>query len=107
MDRLEAMSILVAALETGSFSAAGRKLGIPLPTVSRKVSELEAHLNARLLVRSTRKLALTSAGETYIAACRRILEQVGDAEALAAGEYSAPCGELIVTAPIGFGRLHS
>ena len=62
MDRLEAMSILAAAVDTGSFSAASRKLGVPLPTLSRKIAELEKHLNARLFVRSTRKLALTEAG---------------------------------------------
>ena len=106
MDRLEAMSILVAAAESGSFSAASRKLHMPLPTVSRKVAELEAHLNARLLVRSTRKLTLTDAGVAYLAACKQILEQVSEAESAAAGEYSAPRGELVVTAPVVFGRLH-
>lgn len=106
MDRLEAMSVLAAAVETGSFSAAGRRLGMPLPTVSRKVSELEAQLNTRLLVRTTRKLALTDAGAAYLAAARRILDLVADAEALAAGEYSAPRGDLILTAPIAFGRIH-
>jgi DNA-binding transcriptional LysR family regulator len=106
MDRLEAMSVLISALETGSFSAAGRKLGMPLPTVSRKISELEALLNARLLVRTTRKLALTDAGAAYLAQARRILDLVEDAEQAAAGEYRAPRGELILTAPIAFGRLH-
>ncbi|MES2294111.1 MAG: LysR family transcriptional regulator [Pseudomonadota bacterium] len=106
MDRLEAMSILAAAVETGSFSAAGRRLGMPLPTVSRKVSELEALLKTRLLVRTTRKLVLTDAGAAYLAAARRILELVEDAEALASGEYSAPRGDLILTAPIAFGRQH-
>jgi DNA-binding transcriptional LysR family regulator len=106
MDRLEAMSLLVAAVETGSLSAAGRKLGAPLPTVSRKISELEAHLGTRLLTRSTRSLSLTDAGEAYVAACRRILEQVGDAERAAAGEYRTPKGDLVVTAPLVFGRLH-
>lgn len=106
MDRLEAMSILLAAVDSGSFSAASRKLGVPLPTVSRKVAELEKHLEAKLLTRSTRKLALTDAGADYVAACKRILEQVGDAEAAAAGEYSTPRGELAITAPIVFGRLH-
>ncbi len=106
MNRLEAMSLLVAAVETGSLSAAGRKLGAPLPTVSRKISELEAHLGTRLLTRSTRSLSLTDAGEAYVAACRRILEQVGDAERAAAGEYRTPKGDLVVTAPIVFGRLH-
>lgn len=106
MDRLEAMSILVAAVETGSFSAAGRKLHMPLSTVSRKISDLEAHLNAQLLVRTTRKLALTDVGAAYIAATKRILEQVGDAERAAGGEYAVPRGDLVVTAPLSFGRLH-
>ncbi len=106
MDRLEAMSILVAAVDAGSLSAAGRALGVPLPTVSRKVAELEAHLGTRLLIRSTRRLTLTEAGAAYVEASRRILEDVGEAERTAAGEYSAPRGDLIVTAPVVFGRLH-
>jgi DNA-binding transcriptional LysR family regulator len=105
-DRLEAMSLLVEVVDAGSFSAAARRLGVPLATVSRKVSELEAHLATRLLTRSTRQLALTDAGDAYVAACRRILEEVGEAERAAAGEYAAPRGELAVTAPIVFGRLH-
>jgi len=106
MDRLDAMAILVASAEEGSFSAAGRKLGIPLPTVSRKIGDLEAHLKTRLFVRSTRKLVLTEAGVGYFAACKRILEYIGEAEAQAAGEYSVPRGDLTLTAPIVFGRLH-
>jgi DNA-binding transcriptional LysR family regulator len=106
MDRLEAMSILVASVEAGSFSAAGRQLGVPLPTISRKIAELEAHLNTRLLVRTTRKLSLTEAGVAYIAACKRILEQVDEAESQAAGEYTVPRGTLTMTAPIVLGRLH-
>lgn len=106
MDRLESMSVLLMAVEAGSLSAAGRRLGMPLATVSRKVSELEAHLKTRLLIRSTRKLTLTDEGRLYVAACRRILEDVGEAERAASGEYSAPRGDLIITAPIVFGRLH-
>lgn len=106
MDRLDAMSIFVAAVEAGSFSAASRKLGVPLPTVSRKVADLEAHLNTRLLIRSTRKLALTDAGSAYLDTCKTILEQVGEAERAAAGEYITPKGDLIIAAPIVFGRLH-
>jgi DNA-binding transcriptional LysR family regulator len=106
MDRLEAMSILVASAEAGSFSAAGRQLGMPLPTVSRKVADLEAHLNTQLLVRTTRRLALTEAGVAYVAACKRILEQVDEAESQASGEYAVPRGTLVMTAPIVFGRLH-
>jgi DNA-binding transcriptional LysR family regulator len=106
LDRLEAMSVLVAAAEAGSLSAAARRLGAPLATVSRKVSELEAHLKTRLLTRSSRRLTLTDAGRSYVAACKRILEEVGEAERAAAGEYSAPKGDLVITAPIVFGRLH-
>ena len=106
MDRLAAMSVLVAVVESGSLSAAARKLRVPLPTVSRRISELEAHLGTRLLLRTTRRLALTDSGATYLAGCRRILEQVAEVERVAAGEFSSPKGELAVTAPIVFGRLH-
>ncbi len=106
MDRLEAMGVLLAVIDTGSLSAAGRRLGMPLATVSRKVSDLEGELKTRLLIRSTRQLTLTEAGRGYVAACRRILEDVNEAERAAAGEYSAPRGELVVTAPVVFGRLH-
>src|SRR5262249_15033568 len=81
-------------------------LGMPLATVSRKVSELEAHLRTRLLNRTSRRLTLTDAGRSYVAACKRILEDIDEAERAAAGEYSTPRGELVVTAPIVFGRLH-
>ncbi|SRR5579859_1446604 len=106
MDRLEAMGILVAVAETGSLSAAGRRLGIPLSSVSRKIADLESHLKTRLLTRASRQTALTDAGRDYVAACRRILEEVSEAERAAAGEYNAPRGELVVTAPLVFGRLH-
>jgi DNA-binding transcriptional LysR family regulator len=106
MDRLESMSTLLAAVEAGSLSAASRKLGMPLATVSRKVSELEAHLRTRLVNRSSRRLTLTDAGHSYVAACKRILEDIAEAERAAAGEFSAPRGHLIITAPIVFGRLH-
>jgi DNA-binding transcriptional LysR family regulator len=100
------MSILVAAAEAGSLSAAARRLGAPLATVSRKVSELEKRLQARLLNRSARRLSLTDAGSAYVAACKRILEEVDEAERAASGEYREPKGDLTVTAPIVFGRLH-
>jgi DNA-binding transcriptional LysR family regulator len=106
LDRLEAMSILVTAAEAGSLSAASRRLGMPLATVSRKVSELEMRLKTRLLNRSSRHLTLTEAGRSYVAACKRILDDVGEAERAASGEYLAPRGELNITAPIVFGRLH-
>src|SRR5438876_8279837 len=106
MDRLESMLVLITAVEAGSLSAAGRRLGIPLATVSRKVSELESHLRTRLLTRTRRGLTLTDAGRSYVGACKRILEEIGEAERAASGEYSAPKGDLIIAAPIVFGRLH-
>jgi DNA-binding transcriptional LysR family regulator len=106
MDRLDSMSVLLAVVEAGSLSAGARRLGTPLATVSRKVSELEAHLKARLLTRSSRRIALTDAGRSYVTACKRILEELGEAERAASGEYSAPKGDLIITAPVVFGRRH-
>jgi DNA-binding transcriptional LysR family regulator len=106
MDRLEAMAMLVAVTDEGSFSAASRLLKVPLPTLSRKISELEKQLGSRLLTRTTRKLTLTDVGIAFVAASRRILEQMEEAENQATGEYIAPKGELVITAPIMFGRLH-
>jgi len=106
MDRLESMTTLLAAVEAGSFSAASRKLGVPLATVSRKVSELEAHLRTKLLIRTSRRLALTESGRSYVAACKRIIQDIEEAERAAAGEYTAPRGDLHIVAPIVFGRMH-
>jgi len=86
MDRLEAMSVLLAVAEAGSISAASRKLKVPLATISRKVAELEAHLKVRLLMRSNRNISLTEAGQSFVAASRRILQELGDAERDASGE---------------------
>ncbi len=106
MDRFEAMRALVAAIDGGSLSAASRRLAVPLPTVSRRVSDLEAYLGSQLVVRTSRKLLLTEAGAAYVASARRVLEELADAERAASGEYRVPRGELLVTAPIMFGKLH-
>ena len=106
MDRLEAMSILLSAVESGSLSKASRKLGLPLATVSRKVADLEEHLRASLLIRSAKGLELTPAGRTYVTGAKALLEQLSELERTAAGEYTEPRGDLVVTAPIMFGRLH-
>jgi len=104
MDRLEAMSTFLVVVEAGSLSGAARRLKTPLTTVSRKVSELESHLRTKLFSRSSRQLVLTDAGSSYLAACKRILADVTEAERTASGEYAAPTGELTVTTPIGLGR---
>ncbi|MCA1336363.1 LysR family transcriptional regulator [Pseudooceanicola marinus] len=105
-DRLAAMSLLVAAVDAGSLSAAARRAGMPLATVSRRVAELEQELGTQIVLRSPRGLSLTEPGETYLAACRSILEQISEAERMVAGEFREPKGLLNVTAPICFGRIH-
>jgi DNA-binding transcriptional LysR family regulator len=105
MDRFEAIRTLIAAVDGGSLSAASKALRVPLPTVSRRVSDLEASIGSQLVVRTTRKLLLTESGTAFLAFARRALEELNEAERAAAGEYRAPRGELLVTAPIMFGSL--
>ena len=106
MDRLDAMKVLVAVTEAGSLSGAGRVLRLPLSTVSRKIKDLEVHLGAQLLLRASRQVALTEAGRAYAAAAQRILGEVDAAERAAAVEYSAARGDLVMSAPVVFGRMH-
>jgi DNA-binding transcriptional LysR family regulator len=100
------MRLFVSVGEAGSLSAAARRLRTPLPTLSRKLARLEAHLGVRLVTRTTRRFVLTVAGLPYLDSCRRLLAEIDEAERMAAGEYDAPRGRLLVTAPIVFGRLH-
>jgi DNA-binding transcriptional LysR family regulator len=106
MDRLEAMSMLIEVADKGSFSAAARSLDVPATTLTRRISDLETAIGTKLLLRSTRRIDLTDAGITYLAAARRIIEQVDEAEREAAGEFTAPKGRLVITAPVQFGQLH-
>lgn len=106
MDRIEAMTLLLTTIETGSFSAAGRAFRIPVQTVSRKIAELERSIGTQLLTRTTRKIGLTDAGASYAQAAQSILEQLAEAERIAAGEFVAPRGDLVISAPELFGRLH-
>jgi DNA-binding transcriptional LysR family regulator len=106
VDKFESIEAFVAVARAGGFSAAGRQLGSPVATVSRKVALLEEMLGVRLLARSTRHVALTEQGRTYYDACRRVLDDLHDADEMIAGEYRQPKGELTLTAPVGFGRRH-
>jgi len=106
MDRLESMTAFVGVARAGGFSAASRELGIPLATLSRRVAELESALGVRLLHRSTRQVVVTDAGRVFFAACQRALDDLRDAEDAVTSEHRTPRGDLIVTAPIAFGRLH-
>jgi DNA-binding transcriptional LysR family regulator len=106
MDRFEAMSAFVAVAQAGGFSAAARHLGMPLATVSRKVSDLEDQLGVLLLTRTTRAVILTEIGQHHFETCRRLLDELHEAERMASGEYRAPRGELVVAAPIGLGSVY-
>jgi DNA-binding transcriptional LysR family regulator len=106
LDRLEAMAMLLTAVEKGSLSAAAREMNTPVPTLTRKVTDLEEQLGAKLLKRTTRKLTLTEAGVAYVATAQRILDLVDEQEREATGEFIAPRGELVVAASVLFGRLH-
>lgn len=106
MDRFDAMQVLLAVVDAGSLSAGSRKLNAPLPSVSRKVAELERYLGTRLLVRTSRNIQLTDAGRDYVDAARQIMAQLDDAELRASGEYEKPRGVLTVTMPISFGHDH-
>ncbi len=104
MDRLAAMRVFTAVVDAQGFSAASRVLRMPLSTVSRKIADLESHVGAQLLTRSTRKVIVTDSGWRYYQDARRILDAVEDAERQVSGEYRQPMGHLTITAPTLFGR---
>jgi DNA-binding transcriptional LysR family regulator len=106
MDRLEAMRVLLAVVDAGSLSAGSRELKTPLPSVSRKVAELERHLGTNLVIRTSRNIQLTDAGRDYVEAARRIIADLAEAERRASGEYETPRGELTVTMPTEFGARY-
>lgn len=106
MDRFESISAFVAVAKARGFTAAARSLGIPLATINRRVLELERQLGVRLLHRTTRQVTLTDGGQHFFANCQRLLDDLKEAEDAVTGEYRSPKGELTVTAPTGFGRLH-
>lgn len=106
MDRLNAMEVFVRVVETGSFAAAADQLDLARSVVTRQVAGLEAHLGAKLLARSTRRLALTPAGATYLDKCREILNLVQAAEGDLAGEQRVPRGPIRMAAPMSFGQRH-
>ncbi len=106
MDSLAAMQVFAKVVETGGFSAAGRALGLAPSSVSRRIGELEGALRVRLFHRTTRKLSLTEAGETYYERSRKIVSAVEEANLAVAGERAAPSGILRITVPASVARLH-
>jgi len=103
MDRLEAMHLFVRVAELGSFSAVALQLGLARSVVTRQIAALEAHLGVKLMVRSTRRLALTSAGTAYLEKCRVILNLVESAETDVAEERLTPRGNIRISLPLSFG----
>lgn len=106
MDRFQAMTVFAKVAEAGGFAGAARRLNMSPPSATRVVAALEEMLGTRLLHRTTRAVKLTEAGERYLEDCRRILAELQQAEAAAAGSYLAPVGTLTVSAPVMFGRMH-
>lgn len=106
MDTLENMRVLVRVVEVGSFTAAGKSLGLATSVVSRAVSDLETRLRTRLLTRTTRKLALTAAGERYVQRCHIVLNELDKAEEEASNAMEAPRGVLRVFTFASLGQHH-
>lgn len=102
MDRLHSMRVFSRVIEEGSFAKAARALNLSAAVVTRLVADLEEHLGARLINRTTRRLALTDTGELYLERVRQILTEVEEAEALASAATSEPRGHLRVLAPPAF-----
>jgi DNA-binding transcriptional LysR family regulator len=106
MDLLDAMHAFVAVADLQGFAPAARKLGLSPSAVTRLVAGLEERLGARLLQRTTRQVTLTDAGSRYLERARRILADLEEAEGSVEGERTRPGGRLVISAPVGFGRLH-
>jgi DNA-binding transcriptional LysR family regulator len=106
MDRIDAMQAFVTVAELRGFAPAARKLKLSPSGVTRLIAALEERLGARLLQRTTRSVALTDAGTRYLERAKRILADVEEAEHAAESERTRPSGRLVVSAPVGFGRLH-
>lgn len=104
MDRFRELSTFLAVAEDGAFNAAARRLHMSPPAVTRLVSALEARLGVQLFTRTTRQVKPTEAGERLLQDAGRILAELAEAEASAAGAQEAPRGELRVTAPVLFGQ---
>jgi len=106
MDRLAAMETFVYVVETGSFSAAARRLNIGQPAVSKAIAQLESRLAVRLLLRSTRGLTPTEAGLAFFERAKRAIEESDEADNAARGAASGLTGNLRICAAVTFGRIH-
>ncbi len=105
MDRFQEMHIFTTVAQEQGFSSAARRLGLSAASVTRAVAALELRIGTQLLIRTTRSVHLSEAGQRYLEDCRRILAEVQEAEDSAAGSHAQPRGQLTVTAPVLFGDL--
>ena len=101
--QLQDMALFALVAETGSFTAAAQKAGLPKSSVSQRISQLEAHVGLRLLNRTTRKLSLTFAGEQYLVHCREMLDASERADLAIQRLRDNPSGRLRITSPAGIG----
>ncbi len=106
MDRLQAMQVFVKVADGGGFAEAARQLNMSASVVTRAIASLEEAIGTRLLTRTTRSVKLTEAGGRYLEDCRRILMDIQETEAAAAGSYATPTGTLTVTASVLFGQIY-
>jgi DNA-binding transcriptional LysR family regulator len=106
LDQLHLINVFVAVVDTNGFAGAARKLGISPPAVTRAINELESHLGARLLTRTTRVVRVTESGARYVEDCRHILAELAEADDSVGGMHSVPGGRLTLTAPVLFGAKH-
>lgn len=104
MDILFNMRTFVCVVETGSFTAAAQRMDLTTSYVSRSVATLETHLRTRLLQRTTRRIALTEAGQRYLLRCQQILGYIEEAEAEASDAHAHPAGNLKVHSMTGIGQ---
>jgi DNA-binding transcriptional LysR family regulator len=106
MDRLQAITAFARVVESGSFARAAERLDVSVSSVSRLVSELEAHLDARLLNRTTRRLSLTESGRAFYERCVQLLADLEEAEESASAGTARPRGTLRITCGTTFGIRH-
>ena len=106
MNGIGAIPIFVAVVEKGGFTAAADRLGISKSAVSKRITQLEAQLGVQLLLRSTRRISLTEAGERYFEHAVEAFAAAKEAEDAVAQLQGAPKGRLRISAPLSFGRLH-
>ncbi|MCK5649406.1 MAG: LysR family transcriptional regulator [Gammaproteobacteria bacterium] len=106
MDRLNSMSLFVEVAKSNSFTATADKIGISRAQVSKSVMQLEKHLGARLLNRTTRRISLTETGRIYYERCNAILQDIEEIEGIASEQTSTPHGTLTLNVPTSFGILH-